>query len=213
MPTPREQTFDSEWERVHSRITTYSEEVQRIADMARLPERGVVLDLACGTGKHLIELAKHGHQCVGIDKLDWKIDKAIEKSRSVGAVIDFVCADLRTYVPTRRFDLVFCFYAMSTMRTDDDVMAALSTAKSALAEGGAFVFNVINREANDDPRSPVHAPARVTHYLRDFTPEEVSGFLSRSGLVLRESRFSDVAGVKNLDLHVCAVLENDGHAE
>jgi SAM-dependent methyltransferase len=213
VPTSQEQPFDSEWERVHNRITTYSAEVQRIADMAGLPVCGVILDLACGTGKHLIELAKHGHQCVGIDKLDWKIDKAIEISRSNATEIDFACADLRTYVATRKFDLVFCFYAMSTMRTDDDVMAAFNTAKNALAKNGAFVFNVINREANDDPRSPVHKPARVTHYLRDFTLEEIRDFLSRADFRIRETRFSDVAGVKNLDLHVCAVLENDDHAE
>jgi SAM-dependent methyltransferase len=204
-----ERHFDSQWERVHDRITTYTDEAQRIADLAQLPNRAGILDLACGTGKHLIEFAMHGHRCVGVDRLGWKIDKAIEQSTSLGVEIDFVCADLRTYLATERFDLVFCFYALSTMRTDEDVLAVFNTAKNALGTNSPFIFNVINKEANDDPRSPVHSSVRETGYLRDFSLNEISGLLSRAGFTVKEACFSEIAEIKNLDLHICATLSKE----
>lgn len=198
--------YDSEWDLVHGRIARHRDEIRRLASKRGSNGPHKALDLACGTGKHIIELAKLGYQCVGIDRVSWKVAKASDDSRALGLEIEFFCADLRTFDTQPQFDLVICLYAMSLMRTDADVLAAFGTAKRALRRSGRFVFNVINREASRKPRSPVHQSIHATDHLRDFDTGELRTLLCRAQLNSLTLEFREVAGIPNLDVFVHASL-------
>ena len=58
------------------------------AEFVRLEEsgeiRGAVLDVGCGTGEHVLYLARRGHEAWGIDSAPLAIEKAREKSAQRG---------------------------------------------------------------------------------------------------------------------------------
>lgn len=66
-----------------------------------------VLDLACGAGRHAIALAWAGCDVVGVDIGGPAIDRALEKAEGRrDGDLGFVQADIETYDPGRKFDLV-----------------------------------------------------------------------------------------------------------
>ena len=67
---------------------------------------GRVLDLACGTGRLTIELAKRGLQCVGIDKSASMLSMAQAKSKALGLNIFYLQEDIRKFQLEQKFDLI-----------------------------------------------------------------------------------------------------------
>jgi SAM-dependent methyltransferase len=66
-----------------------------------------VLDLACGAGRHSIALAWAGCDVIGVDIGARAIERALEKSAGhKGSNLGFVHADIQTYDPGRKFDLI-----------------------------------------------------------------------------------------------------------
>lgn len=66
-----------------------------------------VLDLACGAGRHAIALAWAGCDVIGVDIGGPAIERALEKASGFqGGDLGFVRADIETYDPGRKFDLI-----------------------------------------------------------------------------------------------------------
>lgn len=194
---------EQQWDDVHNRITTHSAEVGRVLSYADGSGPLRVLDLACGTGRHVIEFAQLGHRCLGIDQLAWKIRQGTHDAASLGLDVRFVQADLRAFAVSARFDLVVCLYAMSTMRADADFLAAMQTARGALAPAGRFVFNVINAAATMPAQAPVSRALGDGH-LRQFDAAEVAGLVTRAEMRAHYISYSDVDEIARFDMWVCA---------
>lgn len=77
--------------------------------VAELPP-GAALDLACGEGADAIWLAEQGWQVTAVDFSDVAIDRARQAARERDLDINFVVADLDTWVPDGTFDLIVEFY-------------------------------------------------------------------------------------------------------
>ena len=200
-------SFSTEWDCVRGTIASHGAEVDRILRIAGLSRVGSALDLACGTGGHLLELARRGtRRCTGIDRLPVKLASADRRARAAGASLSFVCSDLRRLPLLGSYDLVVCLYAMSMMRTDSDVLAALASTRERLRRGGRLVFNVIDREVNADPRSPTHG---LRGHLRDFFRHEIEALVREAGLRPRRMESVDMAGLAGLDLYLCASRSDD----
>jgi|SRR5919205_928012 2-polyprenyl-3-methyl-5-hydroxy-6-metoxy-1,4-benzoquinol methylase len=199
-----DEELNSAWDKRHQEIATHSAEVQRIIEMAGLQGPSKVLDLACGTGKHLIEFAGLGHTCRGNDVLDWKVQKAVAHSSMLGLDIKFSCGDLRTLEAEEKYDLVVCLYAMSCLAKDDDFLAALKTARKAMQSEGKFVFNVLNAEAYEQSKPPGFEEAVRTGYLRFFSLDEIEVLATRAGLKIEETRCFDLQGTTDLDMFILA---------
>lgn len=190
----------SEWDRVHATITTHAAECRRIAGWAELKAGGRVLDMACGTGQHLREFALRGHPCLGVDQLWWKLSRAARQTGEMGLRIPFVCTDFRSLRLPARFDLVLCLYAMSMMRRDADLLAALTAARESLSPGGRFAFNVLAGQGRDGGISSTFQD----DHLRSYTADEVAGFLERVGLVPCRMETTRIPGFDSTDLfYVC----------
>ena len=61
-----------------------------------VPAHGRVLDLACGVGRHAIELAKLGYRVTGVDISPVFIERARELADEAGADVEFVVGDARS---------------------------------------------------------------------------------------------------------------------
>lgn len=102
-----------------------------------------VLDLACGIGRHSIELAGRGIGVTGLDFNESAIDLAREAAAAAGVAPRFVVADMRDLNEQEAFDAAYCFWTSFGYFEDeaDDLVVACRIAQ-ALRPGGRFLVDV-----------------------------------------------------------------------
>jgi SAM-dependent methyltransferase len=71
---------------------------------ARLPERGRLLDVGCGTGRYALALAARGFEVVAVDESPAMISRA--RAKPGGERVDFRILDAATSMPEGAFDAV-----------------------------------------------------------------------------------------------------------
>src|SRR5215218_8149650 len=74
-------------------------------DLAR-KTGGPILELACGTGRLTIPLARDGHEVVGLDASRTMLRAARAKAEAEDLDIAFVQADMRSFDLGQRFPLI-----------------------------------------------------------------------------------------------------------
>jgi SAM-dependent methyltransferase len=97
-------------------------------------EVGAALDLACGEGRNTIWLADEGWDATGVDFSSVGIEKA--KKIAGDTVVDWVVADVTTFVPHSKFDLVLIVYVHLNANAMENLFAR---AVEALAPGGTLI--------------------------------------------------------------------------
>lgn len=115
-------------------------------DLAR-QSRAPVLEIACGTGRVLLPIARQGIEICGVDNspsmlnvLQQNLAREPEEVRQRVTVRE---DDMRTLPLGREFPLVLIpFRAMQHMFTVDDQVAALQTAAAHLTDTGILAFDV-----------------------------------------------------------------------
>ena len=108
---------------------------------------GPVLEIACGTGRVLLEVARKGIEIWGIDSsreqlsiLSSKLEKEPEHTRSLVRLFE---DDMRTFALDRKFRLaIIPFRPMQHMLTIEDQVSALNAARAHLLPGGLLAFDV-----------------------------------------------------------------------
>jgi ubiquinone/menaquinone biosynthesis C-methylase UbiE len=101
-----------------------------------------VLDVGCGTGTVLKRARAAGHtgRLVGLDPAAAMLDQA-----RVCADVEWILGDLGTVSFDREFELVIMTgHVFQVFLTDDDIAAALTAVRAALADGGRFAFETLN---------------------------------------------------------------------
>lgn len=120
----------------------YSGEVDFVLNLARrfgLQPKNV-LDMGCGTGRHLFELARRGVKGDGFDLSGEMLQKA--RTRLAGLDMEVTEDDLRRFRNGKRYDLVLAMFAvMGYLTANDDLLAGCKTARKHLNPGGLFIFD------------------------------------------------------------------------
>jgi len=105
-----------------------------------------LLDLGCGTGSHAVRMACRGYSVSGIDLFSAMLEIARAKAIEAGVehATDFHQGDIRTVrLGGQPYDAAIMMFAvLGYQRTDEDVRAALRTAREHLARGATLVFDV-----------------------------------------------------------------------
>lgn len=97
--------------------------------------RGRLLDVACGTGRHL-ELLRTSFEVEGLDLSP----ELLEVARDRLPDVLFHCADMRDFRIPSRFDVIVClFSSIGYMTTLDDVVRAVRTMADHLGSGGLVI--------------------------------------------------------------------------
>jgi SAM-dependent methyltransferase len=105
------------------------------------PGAASILNLGCGSGKHDGELAALGYAVTGVDVSEEMLDTARLTAKGNDR-LSYVHGDVRTVRLNKTFDVVVSlFHVMSYLETNDDLLAAFTTAQSHLAPGGVFIFD------------------------------------------------------------------------
>lgn len=109
-----------------------------------LPTKGLILDLACGTGRHIIPLGKEGYSMVGLDLSSNLL--RIAKKREGG--VQLMKADMR-FLPfaAKSFSAVTSLdSSFGYLPNEINDLQSLSAVREALNEGGMLIIDVFNRE-------------------------------------------------------------------
>jgi|SRR5580704_1303881 SAM-dependent methyltransferase len=109
--------------------------------------RGPVLEIACGTGRVLLPIAREGVEIHGVDNsapmldvLKSHLEKELPEVRSR---VKLHSGDMRRFVLNKKFPLIIIpFRPMQHMFTLDDQVAALRAAAEHLDENGRLAFDV-----------------------------------------------------------------------
>jgi len=109
--------------------------------------RGPILEIACGTGRVLLPIARKGIEICGVDNsqpmLDVLSQNLGQESQEVRNRITVHQGDMRRFRLNRKFPLVMIpFRAMQHMFTVEDQVAALKTAAAHLTDTGIVAFDV-----------------------------------------------------------------------
>lgn len=102
-----------------------------------------ILDVGCGTGNHLIPLAKRGYNVSGIDISEEMLAIARARSKKDGLSVELNEADLRRFDLKSKFDVCICMFAvLGYINKNADIHSALCAIRKHLHPGGLFVFDV-----------------------------------------------------------------------
>jgi SAM-dependent methyltransferase len=122
-------------------------EVEGLREMVALPPGGEVLDVACGWGRHSIELARRGFRVTGLDLSQTLLARARKRAAATGVAVDFVRGDMREIPWRGRFDAVLSLYSsLGYFLSDDEDLRVLRGVRQALREDGVFVLETMHRD-------------------------------------------------------------------
>jgi SAM-dependent methyltransferase len=105
---------------------------------------GPVLELGCGTGRVLLEIATQGIPCTGLDLSRQMLDAL--RAKTDLPTLRLVCAAMQDFdLGDERFALVYsAFRSFMHLYTVGDQLACLACVRRHLAPGGTFSFDVFN---------------------------------------------------------------------
>ena len=143
-----EELFNDDFLRASEKLTDRQifREVDFIEDSLGVVKGATVLDLACGTGRHAIELTRRGYQVVGFDLSLPMLARAAEEAEERGASLNFVQGDMREMTFEETFDGVYCWNTSFGYFEEEKNAQVITRVHRALKKGGQFLLDVANRD-------------------------------------------------------------------
>jgi SAM-dependent methyltransferase len=101
-----------------------------------------VLDIACGTGPHLVRLAERGYHTTGLDLSERNIEFLGERLADKGLRGDLVVGDMTNFRLKRPVDAAICMQdSQGHLLTNDQLLAHLRSVGRNLKRGGLYIFD------------------------------------------------------------------------
>jgi len=109
--------------------------------------RSRVLDLACGSGRQTLELARRGHRVLGVDPSEEALAVARQGARQERLNIHFLKTDICQISYRAEFDVVVnLFAAFGYFPNEREDLKALEAVRKGLKPGGKFLMDLLNKE-------------------------------------------------------------------
>lgn len=190
--------------------------IDKLLSHLRPAQNSKMLDVACGKGRHAIQMSNKGFDVTGIDLSEESIQIALESENDR---LHFYKHDMRTPFWINYFDYAFNFFtSFGYFKTERENNNAIQSIASALNQNGIFVIDYINSkyaeqkiihktELNidgifftitrwyDDQRfykkilvedPSIAQPISFTEEVARFTIEDFSRFFKKNNLVIKE---------------------------
>jgi SAM-dependent methyltransferase len=135
----------------------YAEEAAFVHECIREFSNGAaqnVLELACGTGRHALELEKLGYQVTATDRSAAMIDIARRRAAEQDSKIELAAMDMQQLdLPTKIWDAAVCLFdSIGYLKTNEAIAKTFERVRKHLRDGGVFIFEFW------------HAPAMLNNY-------------------------------------------------
>jgi SAM-dependent methyltransferase len=152
-------------------------EVDRAMTMLR-PQGGErILDLACGIGRHSLELRRRGFEVVGVDISADLLEMAEREAEAQSLEVAFMQADLRELDLSDEFDIVLSLNdgAVGYFETDEENRRTFEVVAQALRPGGGHLMqlpNVLHAEAHLPQKSWIVGESTLELSDHRWNPED-----------------------------------------
>jgi SAM-dependent methyltransferase len=151
----------------------FSDDLPLYVELAEAAARegGQVLEVACGSGRVLVALARAGCRITGVDVSPHMLALAREKLSSAGpdvaARARLVQADMRSFELGGLFDMAFiAVKSFSYLVSREDQQRALDNIATHLRPGGLFALDLMN----PSPSWLLQPPGSLRQDLAQFVP-------------------------------------------
>lgn len=165
--------FDAKYYKTYVDITgpeSTKRQVDFVIKNLKPSKKDRILDLACGAGRHSLELAKKGFDVVGLDYSNYLLNVA-KKAAKKGKVrnVKFIRGDMRDLQFKNEFNLVLSMFTSFGYFYDEaDHMKVLLGVRAALKNKGEFFLDIKN---------PVHA---IRTIKENGAMDKKTGFLKQA---------------------------------
>ncbi len=127
-------------------------EVDRVLEILQPAPGAKILDLACGTGRHAIELSRRGFSVVGVELLEDNVAVARADAEAESLGVEFLAADVRGLAIDEDYEIVLSLNdgAIGYFPTEEENRMVFEAVAHALTPGGrhlAQLPNVLHAEA------------------------------------------------------------------
>jgi ubiquinone/menaquinone biosynthesis C-methylase UbiE len=140
--------YTKDYEAVDRDTERTAREVEFIISELGLGADDVVLDLACGSGRHALQVAQHVKQVVGIDRTKMCIDKAQSLVAASGLEnVEFQIGDMRELDYDAHFTAAYNYFTAWGYYDHETNIDVLRRVRRSLKRGGRFLLEIINRDA------------------------------------------------------------------
>jgi SAM-dependent methyltransferase/predicted enzyme related to lactoylglutathione lyase len=168
-PSVRAALFDGHAPEYDSNVFTKNtlSEVEFLIRELGLAPGASVLDVGCGTGRHAVELARHGFRVTGVDISPGMLAEAKKRASEAGVEVAWVQADAARFTLEGRFDAAICLCegAFGLLGTADDSLeqplAILGNISRLLKPQSKCLFTVLSafRMVRNHPQADVASGA------------------------------------------------------
>jgi SAM-dependent methyltransferase len=143
--------FDREWLEFREETSPAertASEVDFVLEALGLEDGSRVLDVACGHGRHSLELARRGLRVTGLDLSEPSLELARAAAAEEGLAVEFVCADMREIPFEAEFDAAInLFSSFAYLESDDENQRAVDAIARALRPEGRIFMEIFNAVA------------------------------------------------------------------
>ena len=155
--------YDNYLEVMHSKENTYDGFQEFYEKLAQEYGAGGIIDIACGTGAVLLNLAAKGYDVCGMDLSGAMVEAAKKKAWDLGLNIPIFSANMTDFTCDRRFSLaIIARSGFLHLTTPELQRKALLNIREKLLPGGILTLNTF-------------APhARIQCRMMDTSPEDYS---------------------------------------
>lgn len=189
---------------------SYDETAKYVADILSENgiKKGILLDLACGTGTMSVQMAKRGYEVIGIDNSPEMLSEAREKAYEAKEDILFLCQDMCNIDLYGTVECTICLLdSLNHLESEEELQAAFEGVSLFTVPGGLFIFDVNTQYKhkyvlgnntfvydNDDVycvwQNEYDDESKTVEIFLDFFEEE-NGLYRRSSEYFTECAFSD----------------------
>jgi 2-polyprenyl-3-methyl-5-hydroxy-6-metoxy-1,4-benzoquinol methylase len=121
-------------------------ELDFVLEQVELEPGARILDVACGHGRHALELTRRGYRVTGIDLSEPSLSRAREAAAAEGLEVELVHGDARELSREHEFDAAINLFSsvvgyFEEQAEDERVLGAVAR---ALRPGGSFLLDTVN---------------------------------------------------------------------
>ena len=121
-------------------------DLEMISGSLGLSDGALVLDLACGDGRHAIGMARRNFRVVGVDLSLSMLARAGEKAQEAEQKINFIHGDMRDLGFEKTFDGVYCLGTSFGYFDDSQNVGVIEGVHRSLKPGAPLLIEVANRD-------------------------------------------------------------------
>ena len=120
--------------------------IARLIDLIQPKDDATILDIACGRGRHSLEIHRHGYEVTGIDLSPKNIQYAQETAQREGIdeKMQFMVQDMREPLDKQFSHLLNLFTSFGYFKDPNDNVRTLKSFRAQLAPNGVGVIDYLN---------------------------------------------------------------------